>query len=424
MRKIGYFIPQFPGQTHAFFWRERQALKELGVEATLISTSCPSQAVIPHDWSKQAKNETTYLVPLSLADVFNVVVVLLQAGVNAWIRCLQVVMQANDVSIPQKLRLIALIPVSAKLVWLSKVQGWKHIHVHSCASSADIAMFASFLSPISYSLTQHGPAFYTYGPNQAQKWKHASFGTFVSDVLLQDVNEQIGSSLPEQVSVVTMGVNIEDFARRKVYEPWQPGKSCQIFTIGRLNPVKAHEDLIEAVAKLVKKGFDVHLKIAGEDELGGKGYRMTLEKVIQEKRMADRVQLLGAISESSIQNYLEETHIFALASLNEGTSVAIMEAMAMELPVVTTAVGGTPNLITDGLNGILVKPKDPEALAEAIVHVLTDSRLALSLGKQARQTILENYHHRRSAQVLAEFCKNNNDQPLVDQIMTMPIAER
>lgn len=401
--RIGYLIPEFPGQTHAFFWRERQALKELGVETDVISTFRPPQEIVSHNWAKQAQNEVVYLVPPSFKDALNILMIMLEAGFSAWLNCLQKVIQADDVSFKQRLRLIALLPVAAKLVWLSKVQGWSHIHVHSCGNSADIALFASLLSKISYSLTQHGPGFDTYGPNQSQKWQHASFGTLVSDLLLQESRARLGSALPKRVSVVPMGVDLEMLARDQPYVPWQKKQPCQIFTIGRLNPIKGHDDLIEAVAILVNQGFDIYLRIAGEDELGGKGYRLHLESILQEKRMTDRVQLLGAVSEKTIRQQLQEAHVFALSSLNEGTSVAIMEAMAMELPVVATAVGGTPKLIADGVDGILVEPKKSEEMASAIAKVLMDSQLALNLGKAARQTIAERYHHRRSAEVLAEF---------------------
>lgn len=401
--RIGYLIPEFPGQTHAFFWRERQALKELGVETDVISTFRPPQEIVSHDWAKQAQNEVIYLVPPSFKDALNILMIMLGAGFTAWLNCSQKVIQADDVSFKQRLRLIALLPVAAKLVWLSKVQGWSHIHVHSCANSADIALFASLLSKISYSLTQHGPGFDTYGPNQSQKWQHASFGILVSDLLLQESRARLGSALPKRVSVVPMGVDLEMLARDQPYVPWQKKQPCQIFTIGRLNPVKGHDDLIEAVAILVNQGFDIYLRIAGEDELGGKGYRLHLESILQEKKMTDRVRLLGAVSEKTIRQQLQEAHVFALSSLNEGTSVAVMEAMAMELPVVATAVGGTPKLITDGVDGILVEPKKSEEMASAIAKVLMDSQLALNLGKAARQTIAERYHHRRSAEVLAEF---------------------
>jgi glycosyltransferase involved in cell wall biosynthesis len=408
--RIGYLIPQFPGQTHSFFWRERQALKDLGIETCLISTSSPPPGIISHDWSRQAQSETAYLVPLSFKEIWYALLVTIKAGPIAWLRCIQVIVKADDVPIRQKLRLFALLPVVAKLVWLSEVQGWTHVHVHSCASSADIALFASMLSNISYSLTQHGPAFDTYGPNQAQKWRYSSFGIFVSDVLLQDVSKQIGNSLPQNVSVATMGVNLDEFSPSQRYTPWQEYLPCQFFTIGRLNPVKAHEDLIEAVALLVEKGFDAHLKIAGEDEEGGKGYRLQIEQTILEKGMVDRVQLLGAIDEDAMRQHLGATHVFALASLNEGTSVAIMEAMAMELPVVVTAVGGTPKLVTNGENGLLVEPRNPKAMADAIAKVLMDAQLAVNLGKAARQTIASKYHHRRSAEVLAGFLQSRNNE--------------
>ena len=73
----------------------------------------------------------------------------------------------------------------------------------------------------------------------------------------------------------------------------------------------------------------MRLQIAGEDEQGGSGYRQELEKIIEDKSMSECVELLGAVSEQLIRQGLEAAHIFALASLNEGVPVAVMEAMAI-----------------------------------------------------------------------------------------------
>lgn len=399
--RIGYLIPEFPAQTHAFFWREREALRELGIDTCLISTTRPPQSIISHTWSEQALRETIYLVPLSMQDGVKILTILLKAGGAVWKRCLQTIWQAPNLSLKQRLHLVALVPIAAKLVALSRAQGWTHIHVHSCAASADLALFASLLSPLSYSLTQHGPAHDTYGPNQAQKWRGAKFGIFVSEVLRQEVRDRIGQALPARIPVATMGVNLAQFSRCLPYTPWTGMQPCHLFTIGRLNVVKAYDDLIEAVAQLVQRGFDIQLQIAGEDEQGGKGYRLHIEHLIQSKGLGNRIRLLGAISEPAIQHHLEAAHLFVLASLNEGTSVALMEAMAMELPVVTTAVGGTPQLIHNGVSGILVEPRDPGGLADAIAQVLTNAHLATTLGQAARRTIEQKYHHRCSAETLA-----------------------
>ncbi|MDX2241231.1 MAG: exopolysaccharide biosynthesis GT4 family glycosyltransferase EpsE [Leptolyngbyaceae cyanobacterium bins.302] len=403
--RIGYMVPEFPGQTHIFFWREREALQEVGVDTSIISTVRPPQGVISHTWAKSAEQEATYLFPFSVQDGVLAIQTILQAGPGGWWKCMRAIAQAEGVTPIQRLRLVALIPIAAKLVRLSKTQGWHHIHVHSCATSADIAMFASFLSTLTYSLTQHGPAFDTYGPNQGQKWQYATFGTLVSEMLLEEARARIPDSLPEQISVVTMGVNLEEIDRRQPYQPWLEHSPCRIFSTGRLNVVKAHGDLIQATKLLVQKGYDVRLQIAGEDEQGGAGYHKHLNQLIQDLDLNNHVELLGAVSEERIREGLEQAHLFALASLNEGTSVAIMEAMAMSMPVVVTAVGGTPKLVQDGVNGLLVEPENPGAIANRIISVLLDPELAVELGKAARQTIAAKYHHRRSAEVLAHFLK-------------------
>jgi hypothetical protein len=99
---------------------------------------------------------------------------LLKAGPIAWLNCLSVIAKSKDTSLVQKLRLLMLVFVAAKLVRLAKVAGWNHIHVHSCADAANVAMFASILAGLSYSLSLHGPTLEVYGPNQEQKWHHAA----------------------------------------------------------------------------------------------------------------------------------------------------------------------------------------------------------------------------------------------------------
>lgn len=416
--KIGYLVPEFPGQTDIFFWRERQALQEFNIDTCFVSTTHPPQGIVSHTWSEVAQRETTYLFPPSLQDAITVMITILQAGPKGWWRCLRAIWQAEELSIKQKARQVALIAIAAKLVRLSQEQGWSHIHVHSCATSADIAMFAALLADLTYSLTQHGPTFDTYGPNQAQKWHYAAFGILVSDVLLQEAQQRIGRSLPERVSVMPMGVDLDQLTRQHPYQPWQKTEPCRIFSVGRLNPVKAHNDLMRAVKLLVERGFDVRLQIAGEDDRGGSGYRKTLEQLIQENHLGDRVELLGAVSEPRIREGLEQAHVFALASLNEGTSVAIMEAMAMAMPVVVTAVGGTPKLVQDGINGVLVEPQDPVAMADQIEALLLNPEFAMKLGGAARQTIAEDYHHRRGAKVLAKFL--NETAQLPDDTARLP----
>jgi colanic acid/amylovoran biosynthesis glycosyltransferase len=399
--KIGYFIPEFPGQTHNFFWQERQALAELNVDTEIISTRLPPLEISSHDWSNEAKLLTSYLVPFSVGDVLGSLAQLLSAGPSGWLRCLKAIAQAKQLSPIQKIRLLALVPVAAKLNGLAARQGYSHVHVHSCADSANIALLASQLFDLTYSLTLHGPTLELYGLNQEQKWQHALFAVVISDKLLDAVKIKLAGFLPTYLDVAPMGVNLEDIKRQTPYQPWVQNQTCRIFSCGRLNLVKGHKYLLQTILILQQRGIAVKLQIAGEDEQGGNGYHKLLQELIDEKGLSESVELLGAVSEARIRQGLEAAHVFALASLNEGVPVAVMEAMAMEVPVVVTAVGGNAELIDNGVDGSMVEPENPESLANMIEKVIKDSDLAIALSQAARQKTIQKFSHKRSAEVIA-----------------------
>jgi len=117
--------------------------------------------------------------------------------------------------------------------------------------------------------------------------------------------------------------------------------------------------------------------------------------------LAESVQFLGAVTERRHRQEIENSHLFVLASLDEGISVAAMEAMAMKTPAVVTDVGGMRELVTPGQDALMVPSKDPQALADAVASILDDPALALRLSEQSRQKVAQKFHHRRSAEALA-----------------------
>jgi len=394
-------MSQFPGQTHTWIWRERQALQELGFEVDLVSTRRPLKAIVSHAWAEEAEKDTVYLSPFGIKDSIGTITEIVKAGPIAWFHCLAIIIKAKDTSFLQKIWLLVMIFIAGKLVWLARTKGWSHIHVLSCADAANISMFASILSGLTYSLTLLGPIEY-FGPNQEQKWEYASFALVVSEKLLHVVKEQLPSFLPKPIAVASMGVNLSETKRHSPYIPWEKGSPCRIYCCGRLNRVKGHKYLIETVELLRQQGFDIHLQIGGEDEQGGNGYRQDLEKIIQDKSLAEYIELLGAVSEERNRQGIEEAHIFALASLNEGIPVAVMEAMAMEMPVVVTDVGGTKELVDDGINALLVQAEKPEEMADAIAKILQDKELAIRLSYESRKKVAAKFHHRVSAEALSK----------------------
>ncbi len=404
--QIGYFIPEFPGQTHTWIWREYHAMIEIGMKPHVISTRRPLTKVL-HPWTQKAQSITDYLLPLEIEDFVNIPIELIKAGPIAWWRCLSVIVHTKNISFSQRLYYLVLVVMGAKLAGLARTQGWSHVHVHSCGNAANIALFASILSGITYSVALLGQL-EDFGPNQEQKWKHSSFASVMSEQLLYSVKDELEGFLPKDVRVSPVGVNLDEIKRETPYTPWQEGSQCRIYTCGRLNIAKGQKYLIESVKLLRQRGFDVRLQIAGEDAEGGSGYHKELDKFIEEQSMSDCVELLGSVSEErNRQGYLE-ADIFALPSLQEGISVAVMEAMAMETPVVVTLVGGMAELIDNGVDGMLVQPEDPEQMADTIAKLLQDKELTLSLTQKSRQKIAAKFHHRRSAQILLESLQELN----------------
>ena len=399
-QQIGYFIPEFPGQTHTWIWREYQAMLDIGMKPHMISTRRPPTQVV-HTWAQKAQSMTDYLIPFEGKDFVNIPIQLIKAGPIAWWRCLSVIANTKNISFSQKLYYLALVVMGAKLVCLARTQGWSHVHVHSCGNAANIALFASILSDITYSVALLGQL-EDFGANQEQKWKYSAFASVMSEQLLNSVKDELAGFLPKDVKVSPVGVNLDEIKRETPYIPWQEGSPCRIYTCGRLNVAKGQKYLIESVKLLRERGFDVRLQIAGEDSESGNGYRKELEKFIQEQSMSDYVELLGSVSEERNRQGYKEADIFALPSLKEGISVAVMEAMAMETPVVVTQVGGMAELIDSGVDGMLVPAENPEIMADVIAKLLQDKELTLSLTQKSRQKIAAKFHRRRSAQILLE----------------------
>lgn len=393
---VGYLVPEWPGQTHAFFWREIGELERLGARVEVVSTRRPVRGLRAHAWSGEAEARTTYLWPPGLGGVARMVWGLLRAGTAGWWRVVEVLARCERWT-----RAARLVPVAAGLASVSRARGWSHVHAHSAGDAAHLAMLCERLGGPAYSVTLHGPV-KDYGPNQAEKWRHAKFGIVITQRLLGEMREALAGAMPGRVMVAPMGVDHRRLARKTEYEPWDGKSAVRVFCCARLNRVKGHEELVRAAALLRARGMDVRVTVAGEDDKGGTGYRAELERVIAEMGMAESVELLGAVDEGEVARRLWEAQLFVLASHHEPLGVAIMEAMSAGVPVVVTRGGGVSELVTDGVDGVMAEPRDAEDLARAMERVLRDASLARRLSEAGPVTIERGFSSRVSVEAMLE----------------------
>jgi glycosyltransferase involved in cell wall biosynthesis len=152
---------------------------------------------------------------------------------------------------------------------------------------------------------------------------------------------------------------------------------------------------------LRRRGVPARLRICGEDEQGGDGFRRTLQAHIDAAGLRGQVLLLGAVSEARVRSEILQAHAFVLGSHHEPLGVAIMEAMALGAPVVATDAGGVPELIEAGVDGVLVPPKSPELLADAVQRLLNDPDRACRIAAAGRRKVEGSYHSGLSAATIA-----------------------
>jgi colanic acid/amylovoran biosynthesis glycosyltransferase len=299
---------------------------------------------------------------------------------------------------------LAVVP---KAFWLADLAiRWKadHIHSHWAGTTATLAMTASAISGIPWSLTAHR---WDIVENNllAAKARSASLMRFISKDGLRMARSLAIGSVPK-ASVIHMGAAIPAAVNRR------PGPKRVVVCPARLVEVKGHRFLLEAWRILQRSGVDAELWLAGSGEL-----RQELETFASTLGLAGSVRFLGALPHSDLLKIYEQDSVAAvvLASLDfggghhEGIPVALIEAMSYAIPVVATAAGGTPELVIPGA-GLLVPPADPAALADAIQSLLVDTERNQQLGQAGRERVARHFNIVRVTSTLAaEFAAAARD---------------
>ena len=167
--------------------------------------------------------------------------------------------------------------------------------------------------------------------------------------------------------------------------------ACQGICVARLDALKGINDLVRGVAecKTMRVGFD--LSLVGDGPCRGE-----LEGLVRSLDLSDEISFLGW--REDVPALLMHADMYVLASYTEGMPLSILEAMAAGLPVVATAVGGVPELVQDGVTGLLVPPRDPQALAGAMSRLVKDPALRRRMGEAGRRRVEEHFSFDRMVQ--------------------------
>jgi glycosyltransferase involved in cell wall biosynthesis len=272
-----------------------------------------------------------------------------------------------------------------------------HVHAHFAGMAARTAFWIANFFPITFSFTAHANDI--FAPRNFEIGLDKLISAAAVVLTETDYSEKfLRQRFPERVDRIHRlynGLNLAEFG-----PPTFSSDPALIVSIGRLIAKKGLSNLIRACAMLVERGISFRCEIFGEGPLESQ-----LLGEIAELGLQDCIRLAGAKPQHEIRKRLADASVFVLPSVPEAAGgmdnlpTVIMEAMATGLPVVSTRIGGIPEMIVENETGFLVQPEDPVALADAIEKVTNDRSLGQRLGQAGY----------RRAQALFSIEKNVRD---------------
>jgi glycosyltransferase involved in cell wall biosynthesis len=275
-------------------------------------------------------------------------------------------------------------------------RGIQHVHNHFGNAAGTVCYLASQYLGLTWSFTIHGTSGFDYpaGLLLGEKIKSASFTACVSHFVRAQAQRCVAPDEWQKVFISHCGV---DLAALPVRKRDGEAKSLRVLSVGRLSPEKALPGLVEAFAEIRRRGLDAKLDIIGDGP-----ERHALEQQIQRLNLTDCCALLGQKSGPQVLEEMARSDIFVMSSLMEGLPVVLMEALALEVPVIAPCVAGIPELVEHERSGLLYVVSDWGGLANCLGRLISDPELRARLGREGRQRVVEEFAIERAVEPIAK----------------------
>lgn len=395
--RLAYLVSQYPAFSHTFILREIACLRRHGFTIDVASINPPDRPLGQLTEDERCEAESTlYVKRQSLGRVFGTLLWSLLRHPSGFARSLVYCWRLARFDIG-RLVFNHFYWIEALLIgrWMESHR-LRHLHVHFATPAATVALIVRQAFPIEYSITVHGPdEFYDVTAHHLrEKMIHAKFVLCISHFARSQLMKLSPSACWDKFHVCRLGVDPALFhpAGSRVERD-----GFTVLSVGRLAEAKGHPILLRAIRRIVESGRAALRLIL----VGGGPLQRELADWVARNRLSEIVTLTGPIDQDHIRELYAQADCFALASFAEGIPVVLMEAMAMELPCVTTHITGIPELIRDGRDGLLVAPGDEKSLAEALQRLMEDPELRERLGRAGRARVEADYQLEQNMAFLA-----------------------
>ncbi len=364
-RRVAYLINQYPIVSHTFIRREIREMESRGIEVIRLSIRPTIGMTVDPADREEATRTFTCLAEPKLTMLRHAVQWAIFHPIRM-ARALRMAMRLGHRSGKAMSLHIAYLIEATRLAAYLKERNISHVHVHFGTNAAAVAILMKRLAGITFSMTVHGsaeldaPAAQSLGIKVAE----AAFTVAISNYTKAQLMRWSESKHWDRIHVVPCTVDDSFFAN-----PVPITEECdRLVFVGRLSPEKGTLLLMEAFAEAVKSRPTAKLVLVGDGPV-----RQDIENRIRVLGLSENVIMAGWQTELQIREHLKGARALVLPSFYEGLPVVLMESFALGRPVVTTPVGGIPELVKPGENGWLVPAGHVRDLADALKEVLNAS---------------------------------------------------
>ena len=394
--RLAYLVSRYPAISHTFILREVLALRRCGFEIAVASINEPDRLDASLTAEERSEAASTYYVKRHGAPgAFAALLAALVTRPAGLLKGLVAALRLGGTDLKAAAMHLAYLVEALMVGRFMRQRGLSHLHVHFMTPASTVGLLATKVFPVTFSMTAHGPdeLYDVTAYRLREKLEAARFVCTIGKYCRSQLMRLTDPRHWRKYEVSPLGVDLTAFAPRPFREAPDP---FEVICVGRLVPAKGQHVLLAAVARLAVAGRKVLLRFVGDGP-----DRASLEEEARTRGLGAAVVFEGSVNQDRIRALYSTADAFALASFAEGIPVVLMEAMAMEIPCVTTFITGIPELIRDGVDGLLVAPSDEEALAGAIARLADDPALRRSLGEAGRRRVAERYDLGRNTERLA-----------------------
>ena len=394
-----YIIGTYPLLTTTFIDREVGLLRQWGVSLRIVSIRRTARPLSPEQRALQ--EDVTYLLPISWPSFIGAHLRFALLRPLAYWRTLFYLLTRPHPSLKARLKTLLHFGEGVYTAHLIGPAAVDQIHAHFIDRAATVALVVSRLLGAPYSVTAHANDIYVNPVLLPEKLAAAKFVATCTGYNKNHLSGLGEGLFNHKLSCIYHGLAVSQYRPARSTAP----QKTMILAVGQLKEKKGFRYLLDACRILIAQGYALDCQIVGEGPL-----RPILEAQIRRLSLADSVTLCGALTHQEVIAKYRQAGLFVLPAVlgadgdRDGIPNVILEAMAMELPVVSTRHSGIPEVVQDGVNGLLVPPADGEALAKALARLLDDPAERRRLGRQGRQTVAAHFDLEQNVKrLLAEF---------------------